>query len=261
MKVALAAFAFLATVACGRPEQPVAEGEVADFHVLFQENCSGCHGEDGKYGPSRNLHDPQYLVLIPKDTLRSTVEIGRPGTAMPAFAQANGGSLSEAQITALVNGIESQWAKPVQFAGLTPPAYAGDGQTGDSVNGKKLFMRACFMCHYPGGKVGVVTDPSYLSLVSDQWLRSSIIAGRSDLGMPDWRVLNARKPLTDGDVSDLIAYLTSLRPPGLLTSTKPPDSPANPPQSDDQHSQGQNSSSQSGGVGGSGKSDAGVHKP
>jgi cytochrome c oxidase cbb3-type subunit 3/ubiquinol-cytochrome c reductase cytochrome c subunit len=67
------------------------------------------------------------------------------------------------------------------------------------------------MCHYPGGKVGAVTGPLYLNLVSDQWLRSSIIAGRSDLGMPDWRVLNAGKPLADGDVNDLVTYLTSQR--------------------------------------------------
>jgi mono/diheme cytochrome c family protein len=203
MRVAFAALACCVLIGCGRPEEPVAEGEVTDFPLLFQQNCSGCHGADGKYGPSRNLHDREYLSLIPKDTLRSTVENGRPGTAMPAFAEANGGSLSEIQITALVNGIESQWAgKPVTFAGLTPPDY---------VNGKKLFMRACFMCHYPGGKVGAVTGPLYLNLVSDQWLRSSIIAGRSDLGMPDWRVLNAGKPLADGDVNDLVTYLTSQR--------------------------------------------------
>ncbi len=212
MKVVFPMLLFVGMIGCGRPEQPVAESGVTDFHTLFQQNCSGCHGADGKYGPSRILHDAAYLALIPKDTLRATIENGRAGTAMPAFAQANGGSLSEAQIDALVNGMETQWAKPVNLAGLTPPTYAGDGQPGDAVNGKKLFMKDCFMCHYPGGKVGVVTDPSYLSLVSDQWLRSSIIAGRSDLGMPNWRVLNGGAPLTDGNVDDLVSYLTSLRP-------------------------------------------------
>ena len=39
----------------------------------------------------------------------------------------------------------------------------------------------------PDAVSGSIVDPSYLALVSDQSLRSTIIAGRPDLGMPDWR--------------------------------------------------------------------------
>ena len=65
--------------------------------------------------------------------------------------------------------------------------------------------------------MGAVTDPSYLTLSSNQNLRTSIIVGRLDLGMPNYRALNAGHPLNDQDVSDLVAYLVSLRPAEPVT--------------------------------------------
>ena len=57
--------------------------------------------------------------------------------------------------------------------------------------GKNVFAMACASCHGPEGrggpKGGSIVDPSYLALVSDQGLRTTVMAGRPDLGMPDWR--------------------------------------------------------------------------
>jgi hypothetical protein len=58
----------------------------------------------------------------------------------------------------------------------------------------------------------VVTDPAYLALTTNQNLRTSIIVGRPDLGMPDYRFLNAGRALNDQDVADLVAYMASKRP-------------------------------------------------
>lgn len=197
---------------CGKPKPVPVSNRAPDFHALFQANCSGCHGNDGKDGPGRPLNDPFYLALIPKDALQNTIEHGRPGTAMPAFAESDGGPLDPNDINALVSGIEREWAKPVNLAGVTPPPYSTTDETGDSMAGKQLFSRDCFACHGSGAPIGPVTDASYLMLVSDQWLRSSIIAGRHDRGMPDWRHLNMGRALSNQDVSDLVAYLVSLRP-------------------------------------------------
>ena len=63
-------------------------------------------------------------------------------------------------------------------------------------------------------------NDSFLALVSDQALRSTIICGRRDLGMPDYRgeldgqPVAERKglqPLDDQQVSDLVAWLISHR--------------------------------------------------
>ena len=204
--------------ACGKPtERPIMPPDITDFKTLFSENCEGCHGVNGKNGPVRPLNDPLYLALIPRETLQRTIENGVPGTAMPAWALSQGGPLYPKQVTALVNGIEQNWAKSENLNGKTLPAYSGADQSGSAAHGKQLFVRDCFMCHGKGAKVGPVTDPSYLALVSNQNLRTSIIVGRHDFGMPDWRFLNLGHALTDQDIADVVAYLASLRPQGAET--------------------------------------------
>lgn len=207
-------------IACGKPkERPISPADITDFATLFRDNCEACHGIDGKNGPGRPLNNALYLALIPKDTLQHTVENGVPGTAMPAWALSQGGPLYPKQVTALVNGIEQNWAKPVNLSGATFPPYSAENVTGDAAHGKRLFVRDCFMCHGTGAKVGPVTDSSFLALVSDQGLRTSIIIGRPDFGMPDWRFLNLGRALGDQDIADILAYLVSLRPQNMQTGT------------------------------------------
>jgi cytochrome c oxidase cbb3-type subunit 3 len=209
----LLAAAILMTTACNAVESPANTAEVTDFKILYAENCSGCHGVEGKNGPGRPLNDPLLLAIMPKEALKDLVTNGRPGTAMPAFLDANGGPLTQHQVDALVNGIEQNWAKPVDFHGAMPPAYSANA-TGDPTSGRKLFAKDCFMCHGPGAKVGPVTEPSYLALASDQYLRTSIIVGRRDMDMPmpNWQYLNLGKPLSEQDIADVVAYVSSKRP-------------------------------------------------
>lgn len=185
--------------------------QVTDFKTLYAMNCAGCHGENGKQGPGRILNDPLYQAVIPEDALRQVIEYGRPGTAMPPWAIKQGGPLLPNQIAVLVEGMKQQWAQPMNLNGAVLPAYAGAG-VGNPDSGKKLFLRGCFACHGPGARVGVVTDTSYLALTTNQNLRTSIIVGRPDLGMPDYRFLNAGRALNDQDIADLVAYLASKRP-------------------------------------------------
>jgi hypothetical protein len=42
-------------------------------------------------------------------------------------------------------------------------------------------------------------------------IRTSIIVGRPDLGMPTYKNLNMGRPLSNQDVTDLVAYVISLR--------------------------------------------------
>lgn len=63
-------------------------------------------------------------------------------------------------------------------------------------------------------QTGSIVDPAYLALVSSQGLRSIIIAGRPDQGMPDWRSditgANARF-MTDQEITDTVAWIISHR--------------------------------------------------
>ncbi|MGA8879213.1 MAG: cytochrome c, partial [Candidatus Korobacteraceae bacterium] len=64
--------------------------DILDPVVLYQANCSGCHGAEGKLGPAPPIGDPLYLSIVDDDTLRNTISKGRTGTAMSAFAQSEG---------------------------------------------------------------------------------------------------------------------------------------------------------------------------
>jgi len=199
----------------GRPEEadrPLRPSEVRDFARLWGENCAGCHGEDGVLGPAAALANPTYLAWIDDAALKHAVAEGVTGAATHAFAIRAGGSLTDEQIDDLVRQMRARWAKPLQ--GAAPPPFASPG-TGDASRGHSVWTQRCGSCHDPGGSGtphgGSVIDPTYLALVSDQALRTAVVAGRPDLGMPDWRGGASASPLTAQDVADVVAWMASHR--------------------------------------------------
>jgi cytochrome c oxidase cbb3-type subunit 3 len=227
LATALAVIVCLGFAACdalpGRPavaNREVAPSQVTAFDVLYGRNCAGCHGADGRLGAARSLNDPVYLALVSADRLRAIIGEGVPGTSMPAFRVSAGGDLTDAQVDALVKGMLTRWARADAVASTTLPPYEGPGKgsgTADKARGAVVFASACARCHGPEGKggptTGSIVDPSYLALVSDQSLRTTVIAGRPDLGKPDWRDDLPGQPLTPQQISDLVAWLVGHRQP------------------------------------------------
>jgi cytochrome c oxidase cbb3-type subunit 3 len=189
--------------------------QIMAFSVLYRDNCAACHGADGRLGASRPLNDPLYLAVVPRSRLRQVIANGVPGTLQPAFAQSAGGTLTDGQIDAVVDGLVERWggAKPLRPAEL--PSYAAP--PGNAARGKAVYDATCAGCHgadgKPGQNGGAITDASYLSLVSDQYLRTTVIAGRADLGMPNWRGYAPGQPLTGPQISDVVAWLIAQRRP------------------------------------------------
>jgi cytochrome c oxidase cbb3-type subunit 3/ubiquinol-cytochrome c reductase cytochrome c subunit len=230
--VALALVAMLALTACSRlsgkpapgPEVPRPDS-ILDPVVLFNQNCAGCHGADGRKGPAMALSDPVYLAIVDDETLRSTISRGRPGTAMSAFAQKEGGMLTDEQINAIVRGIRERWSKPDALAGVSPPPYAAR-VAGSAQRGEAAYTTFCASCHGSGAaggpKAGSITDGAYLSLISDQGLRTIVITGRPDFDAPDWRGNVAGSPMTDQEITDVVAWLVSQRPTGAQTASSSP---------------------------------------
>ena len=219
--VTLAIVALLACGACGsfsgvhRPELAVVPpSQVVDFNALYGQNCAGCHGVGGKGGAAVALANPVFLAIADDTVIRRIASNGVPGTPMPAFAQSAGGMLTERQIDALVRGIRS-WAKPNALRDTTPPPYAAPAP-GDAQRGADAYRTYCFSCHGAdgrgGSKASSIVDGSYLTLVSDQQLRTIVIAGRPELGAPDWRGDVEGRPMSPQDISDVVAWLSSQRP-------------------------------------------------
>jgi mono/diheme cytochrome c family protein len=186
-----------------------------DFTLLYARNCAGCHGPNGKGGPAIGLADPVYLAIADDATVRRVTAEGVAGTSMPAFAERAGGMLTDAQVDAIVNGIRSRWAKPNLLRAADAPPYAPQAP-GDPKRGAAVYQTFCSSCHGASGQGGQhassIVDGSYLGLVSNQGLRTTVIVGRPELGAPDWRCDVPGKPMSPADVSDVVAWLAAQRP-------------------------------------------------
>jgi cytochrome c oxidase cbb3-type subunit 3/ubiquinol-cytochrome c reductase cytochrome c subunit len=220
----------------GRPkigDRYVRPQEEKTFNVLFERNCVGCHGADGRLGPAPPLNDKLFLAQIPETELQRVITEGRPGTLMPAFATARGGPLTAEQVKILAEGIKPRWGPPERAPNGAPPyllaQMPGDRTgTGNQEEALKVFARACAACHgehgqggqYEGKSVGAINDPDFLALISDQALRRFVITGRPDLGMPDYADPMGRpegfQPLSGQDVTNLGVLLAAWRQGGSL---------------------------------------------
>ena len=182
---------------------------VASFDRLYKQNCSACHGENGSGGPALDLANPKYQALVDDASLKRWITSGMPGTQMPAFGESAGGFLTPQQVDVLVAGMRTRWNHKDRSAAADMPPYSSERNRQSRTLDRTSSGRVAASCHQQGQHK--ITDASYLSLVSDQSLRTIVIAGRPDLGHPDWKQVRHGQPLTDQDVSDVVAYLHSLR--------------------------------------------------
>jgi mono/diheme cytochrome c family protein len=218
--IALLVIAVLGLTACndlpGKPgphPEVMRPDEVLDFATLYKENCSGCHGENGKGGASIALNNPTYLAIADDSIIRNVASHGVNGTQMPPFSQSSGGVLTDKQIDVLIAGIRA-WAKPDPQRDTNLPAYSAS-TPGDLTRGAGVYGTFCSSCHGPEGKGAkggsAIVDASYLALVSDQYLRTIVITGRPELGAPDWRADVQGRPMSAEEIADVVAWLASLR--------------------------------------------------
>jgi len=208
-----------ATAEATRPDQQL------DFHALYRQNCSGCHGENGRGGAAIALNNPAYLAVAGAQNLRAATAKGMSGTNMPAFAASSGGMLTDQQVDALVQGMLREWNRSSEFVGVALPTYSATTPA-DRADGQKAYAAACARCHGadgagvqassgtnapPGATPHSIVDPSYLALVGDQNLRSYVIAGHLDDNAPDWRSYIPGRALTSQEITDIVAWIAAHR--------------------------------------------------
>jgi mono/diheme cytochrome c family protein len=198
----------------GKDSETLAPDEILDFAILYAENCAGCHGTDGRGGAAIAVANPVYLAIADEAAMRKGIAQGVRGTSMPAFARSFGGMLTDKQIDVITTQIRARWGRPGILEGVTVPSYTAKS-TGDAARGELAYKTYCESCHGAeghGGQEGsAITDGAFLALVSDQGLRTVVIAGRPELKAPDWRGNVPGKPMSEQEITDVVAWLASKR--------------------------------------------------
>lgn len=189
--------------AVGAPSASAA-GNSDKGEQLYRANCLACHGidpsHDGPLGPSIQGSSRELLKIRVSKGGRhypSGYTPKRKTTVMPPQAH-------------VLPFIEDLWAyinmdhsapkaTPQQTALLGNPAAA---------RGKEIFTPTCGACHGADGmgKIGLapsVTDQDFLSLVSDDFIRTTVKKGRPGTNMISFSFLPGDK------IDDIVAYLRS----------------------------------------------------
>lgn len=153
--------------------------------------CVSCHGARGEGGVGKPLNTAPFREGTAQeldkaaDTLRKTISRGRFGTAMPAWAQDDGGPLNQEQINQLVVMIQhGDWTEVAKLAGAVPPqpapapgttgatapgaAHAYPGASDLAAQGKALYAaKGCAACHGPNLQGGVGPNLQHFASKTD----------------------------------------------------------------------------------------------
>lgn len=221
--VMLAGYAVYEPQRMAAAAQRLTSEKIAAGSEVFASNCATCHGKNGEgvSGVAPTLNSKGFLSAVDNEFIAKTISNGRPGTAMPAWAEENGGPLRSDQIDDIVAFIRSWEATaPTTSEAAAPAPTAGTGSVKESGQvttttsqanaanvqmGQQLFnSQGCIGCHAIDGKGGSVgpdltkvgsrRDADWLT----QWLKNP------KAPMPP-------STLGDSDLKDLVGYLSSLK--------------------------------------------------
>jgi mono/diheme cytochrome c family protein/rhodanese-related sulfurtransferase len=199
-----------------RPAPADANPAGLDTAQLYGTFCAACHGVDAKgykadHAPS--LVNPTFLESATDQYLRASIERGRPGTSMAAYAKSLGGPLSPAQVEQLVGWLRAQG--PAQPRSLVPVAKGGD-----PLKGAPVYDKNCKKCHgdlTTRGEYVLLANPRFLEIATDAFIQHAILNGRPNTPMEAFA-----SKLSAQELVDVIAYIRSLSKPAEVGRMAPP---------------------------------------
>jgi len=233
----LLVFIFLAVlwIGTGSAQENPDDGTIELGARLYSENCSVCHGIDGKGRVGANL-DKNWPSIRPDLRVRSVIASGIPGSFMPAWSTEKGGPLSETEIDAITMYILSWQTEgpeviyPTPTAMVREPIEAPPGITGDPNRGAVLFDQDCAVCHGQDGRgrIGATIAKDWPSIRPDLLVKSTIERGVEGTAMPAWSQ-EFGGPLSVEEIDNLVAYLLTMSTQPSPASTSPTPSPTPEP--------------------------------
>jgi mono/diheme cytochrome c family protein len=189
---------------------------------LYVENCAMCHGVDGQGRVGARLENFPSIQL--EATLAETIARGVPGSVMPAWAQSNGGPLSDQDITDIVSYISGAFGGTEPLAPL--PSYVPPDiprlpdVEGDPSAGAVVYLSECRACHGENGqgRFGLPLAKDWAVNDPETYIRQVVSQGISGTSMPAWGT-EAGGPLSAEAIADVAAYVLTLSP--AITSSSP----------------------------------------
>ena len=178
-----------------------AAAKESDGAALYARYCALCHGEDREghaadHAPS--LKSPELMGRASPGYLWTAIGYGRPGTAMAAFAEEQGGPLSHHDQHVLLDWLLAESGVENQPLEDTPVV-------GDAAQGATVYAAQCASCHGAKGEGGAGTalgNAVFLATASDAFLQDTIRHGRS--GTP---MVGFADVLSDQEIGDVVAFL------------------------------------------------------
>ena len=112
--------------------------------------------------------------------------------------------------------MRARWQKAQRHSGRESAAVQGH-HPGDVNKGQAGIClppapAATALTRSIAASAGSILDGSFLALINEQTMRTTIIAGRPDIGQPDWRNHIPGRAMTDDEITDVSAWLIAQRP-------------------------------------------------
>lgn len=200
------------------------DGQAARYGAaIYAEFCQACHGPHGE----AIAEGPAFQAIeFDAATARDVIAQGRDsdpgdGVAMPAYAQAAGGPLSEArldQVIAYMATWETGDVPPLPAPNLHPKVEQVPDYFGDVQRGAALYATSCYGCHGAEGRGRV--PPNFPGFAYNrETFRQVVSAGAGGPTMPGFGP-EAGGPLSASDLEDLETYVASwsIEPPKAAPS-------------------------------------------
>jgi mono/diheme cytochrome c family protein len=214
--------ALVAVTVASAQGDPVAQGA-----RLYADNCAVCHGPQGEGRVGARLKD--FPSINPQAFVKATVANGVPGSKMPAWSQAKGGPLTDAEIDAIAAFVASWTTGSVPAAPTEAPRPlvvlpTVAGVSGDPARGAQVFQQNCQVCHGAKGegRVGVNLAKPFASAFPAALIKQAVSRGIKGSTMPAWANANGG-PLTAQQIDDVTAFLLSMqKAPAFIEPTPAP---------------------------------------
>ena len=214
---------------CARPaaqsSETLAPNEVAEFDTLYAENCAGCHGPQGRGGAAIALADPVYLRIADEASMRARHRQRRTRD-VDARLRAKRRRHADGQADRCDRARDPIALEPARDSRRRPSAFLRCGSHGRRAARRgRLRKGTANPATVPEAAEARRAAPSR-TIPFSRWSAIRGCARSSspavpELGAPDWRGNVPGRPMSDQEVTDVVAWLAraASKAPGQPYST------------------------------------------